>query len=210
MLPADAEYDLERGKNNGDAGDLWLEGMRIGPNNDGKTFPNTDSYQLGKIQKSGVTIEILEADGLMTQFEVTMPTKSGNSGAVFSAPRPEADQEPIPAAGGVESNPSTEAQEQFQAGDTEDFRISGKIPQLPWYQEMMDEQQGGSQNNNNEDSPLNSATIHHAPGKDGFEYFDNSVNPDPESSQQTSSAWRTSLRMFIASTSLQCLLALIQ
>jgi hypothetical protein len=40
VLPADGQYNLEKGDNWGDIGDFWKEGMTLGPGN-GRVFPNT-------------------------------------------------------------------------------------------------------------------------------------------------------------------------
>lgn len=61
LLQADGKYDLERGINNGDAGDFWRVGMTLGPG-DGITFPNTDSYQNGQITRTGIAITVLSVD----------------------------------------------------------------------------------------------------------------------------------------------------
>jgi hypothetical protein len=134
IVQADGKYDLEKGENNGDEGDLWKPGMKLTPNNDGKTWPNTDSYQSGQVSKSGVTIEILEENGLNMKIKVTMTGRSGNNApppltttTAFSAPFKDHEA----------------AAAQFQAGDQEEFPISGKIPQLPWFEEHQEEQRTG-------------------------------------------------------------------
>ena len=58
LLQADGAYDLERGKNNGDAGDLWSPGMSLGPRSPGERFPNTDSYINGP---TGIAIDVLQS-----------------------------------------------------------------------------------------------------------------------------------------------------
>ena len=126
LLPADGNYDLEQGNNLGDEGDVWDVGMSIGPD----TFPNTDMYQTGAIKKSGITIEIKSQSG--NKFEVQIKN-NGRSGServdsaptVFSAPTKE------------QSTLETIAQEQFNIPDDEELKISGKIPQLPWYDEAV-------------------------------------------------------------------------
>ncbi|CAB9503638.1 Immune inhibitor A peptidase M6 [Seminavis robusta] len=71
MLPADGQYDLEQGKNYGDAGDLWSPGQELGPGNGNTVFPNTDAYMDGWVVESGVTIKVLEPDGQIVKFEVS-------------------------------------------------------------------------------------------------------------------------------------------
>lgn len=93
LLPADGEYHLERGINNGDAGDLWTQGMVLRPGT-GSNFPNTDSYQGGQILSTGITIEILSPPGPVMQVRIT---GVGPSQAPTAAPRPTASptEEPI-------------------------------------------------------------------------------------------------------------------
>ena len=77
LLQADGDYDLERGGNRGDAGDVFHgAGVSvIGPSNAGESgpFPNTDAYQGGKIVRSGVSIFDISPSGTEMQFSVTLP-----------------------------------------------------------------------------------------------------------------------------------------
>jgi len=70
LLQADGNYDLERQKNQGQVEDLWRTlpdtifthiGMtELGPGGiepDGGPYPNTDTYQQGKVNRTGVRIE---------------------------------------------------------------------------------------------------------------------------------------------------------
>jgi hypothetical protein len=70
VVQADGRFDLERANNDGDAGDLWAEGMSLGPGN-GFTYPNTDSYQRGSITSTGITITDISASGPTMSFRVT-------------------------------------------------------------------------------------------------------------------------------------------
>lgn len=70
LLQADGNYDLEQGNNLGDEGDYWGKGMTLGPNDDGDTFPNTDSYQDGVVTKTGVKITVLSDKGLIMLIQV--------------------------------------------------------------------------------------------------------------------------------------------
>ena len=70
LLPKDGNYDLEKGKNNGDAGDMWVPGDILGPGNGGTVFPNTDLYQGGFIQESGYWIQVLSQSGTDVTFRV--------------------------------------------------------------------------------------------------------------------------------------------
>ena len=129
VLQADGKYDLEMNVNIGDGGDMWLPGMKLAPG-DGKTFPNSDSYQGGNIKKTGVTIEVMELNGQNIDLKITVPSRrdgAEDSDEIekFSAPMKEWSEH-------------QEAQEQFQVPDAEDgVRISGKIPQLPWREEQL-------------------------------------------------------------------------
>ena len=128
MLQADGNYDLEKNVNIGDAGDIWLPGMKLAPG-DGKTFPNSDSYQGGNIQKTGVTIEVLELRGQNIDLQITVPSRrsGGNTNTTESFSTPQ------------KQHHSNEAELQFHVPDAvdQDVRISGKIPQLPWREEQL-------------------------------------------------------------------------
>jgi len=64
LLQADGKYDLERSQNHGDVGDVWVEGMTLGPHGTGsQDFPNTDSYS-GNIYETGITITDISAPGI--------------------------------------------------------------------------------------------------------------------------------------------------
>jgi hypothetical protein len=69
VVQADGKYDIERANNDGDSGDLYLEGMSLGPGN-GSIYPNTDSYQGGSITSTGITITVLSASGPTMSFRV--------------------------------------------------------------------------------------------------------------------------------------------
>lgn len=70
LLQADGKYDLEQLVNNGDAGDYWVAGMTLAPGGNGN-FPNTDSYQNGKIQGTGITITDISEPGTVMTFRVS-------------------------------------------------------------------------------------------------------------------------------------------
>ncbi|CAB9497195.1 Immune inhibitor A peptidase M6 [Seminavis robusta] len=71
MLQADGNYNLEKGENKGDAGDLWQPGQVLGPGRGNTVFPNTDAYADGFIAESGVVITVLEGEGQNVRFEVS-------------------------------------------------------------------------------------------------------------------------------------------
>ena len=108
---------------------MWLPGMKLAPG-DGKTFPNSDSYQGGNIKKTGVTIEVMELKGQNIDLKITVPNRRDAADDTdeiekFSAPMKEWAEH-------------QQAQEQFEVPDAEDgVRISGKIPQLPWREEQL-------------------------------------------------------------------------
>ena len=70
VLPKDGLYNLEKGDNNGDAGDMWLPGDVLGPGEGNTVFPNTDLYQGGFIQESGYWIQVLSQEGTDVTFRV--------------------------------------------------------------------------------------------------------------------------------------------
>ena len=81
MLQADGLYDLEQATDYGDRGDLWQPGQVLGPGSGGTVFPNTDRYQGGKIEETGITITILEPDNdLEVKFQVEGLRQSGGGG----------------------------------------------------------------------------------------------------------------------------------
>jgi len=81
LLQADGAYDLERGRNTGDAGDLWhahSERTFLGPGYDSKevnatTYPNSDSYQSGIITSTGIVISDFSESGEIMSFSVFSP-----------------------------------------------------------------------------------------------------------------------------------------
>ncbi len=71
LLSPDGNYDLEMGTNQGDDGDLWSASsnrteLTPGPN----VFPNTDTYQGGIIEPTGIKIFNLSASGEKMTFSV--------------------------------------------------------------------------------------------------------------------------------------------
>ena len=129
---ADGKYDLEMNNGLGDAGDAWQPGMTLGPNG-GEitgTFPNTDSYQQGYIEATGITIEVLESEGLNVKFKVTF----GERSASFGAPRKEENPHLINHQQ-EQSTTATIVQDLYNVADEPEQHISGMLPQLPWYQE---------------------------------------------------------------------------
>jgi len=56
VIPASGRYDLEKHVNAGDEDDFWRDNMTLGSYGN---FPNTDTYQGGNCQSTGVSIEVL-------------------------------------------------------------------------------------------------------------------------------------------------------
>jgi hypothetical protein len=78
LLQADGSYDLERGENNGDSGDLWHAGSKLKTLGPSKSlskgpFPNTDSYQGSVLQQTGVTISDISIPGNYMTFTLVIP-----------------------------------------------------------------------------------------------------------------------------------------
>mmetsp|Transcript_19681 Transcript_19681/g.41280 ORF Transcript_19681/g.41280 Transcript_19681/m.41280 type:complete len:1475 (-) Transcript_19681:335-4759(-) len=74
LLAADGNYDLERGTNQGDDGDLWHAGSKLTellPNGGDKgNFPNTDAYQNGHVRSTGIRISGFSESGIVMTFLV--------------------------------------------------------------------------------------------------------------------------------------------
>lgn len=70
VLAKDGQYDLEKGNNVGDAGDLWEPGDVLGRSMGGSIYPNTDRYQRGNIKETGIMLEVLRQDGTNVTFQV--------------------------------------------------------------------------------------------------------------------------------------------
>jgi hypothetical protein len=69
LLSPDGNYDLEKGTDQGDAGDYWKPGHVLGPSvveqvaSSRGTYPNTNSYQFGNIAPTGVWIYDIRGNG---------------------------------------------------------------------------------------------------------------------------------------------------
>lgn len=90
VLQADGLYDIEKGKNLGDAGDFWVKDMVLGP---GPTFPNTDSIQSGTQTPTGIKITIRSNPGFIMTFRVegisgTILREGENPGFSTDSPTP--------------------------------------------------------------------------------------------------------------------------
>jgi hypothetical protein len=165
VIQADRKYDLEKGVNLGDTGDMWQPGMSLTPNTDGQTWPNTDSYQDGYIESTGITIEVLEPEGNSVRIKVDFGQRSGGTGGkIFATPVRERDPHENPLLAEL-------AQNQFIAPDDPNHAISGMIPQLGWFDEFQDtpetthETVGGNYHKPPVDGTTNrSAGLSRAPG----------------------------------------------
>jgi len=71
LLQADARFDLERGMNRGDGGDVFHAAgvSQLGPG----TAPGTDAYQAGDVFATGIRISQISASGDAMTFRVSMP-----------------------------------------------------------------------------------------------------------------------------------------
>ena len=68
IVQADGNFDIEKGKNFGDAGDFWIQGSSL---QSGGAHPNTDSYQSGVLKPTGVSIDVLSDSGFIMMFRVS-------------------------------------------------------------------------------------------------------------------------------------------
>jgi hypothetical protein len=75
VLQADGNYDLERGRNRGDGGDLYTQGKAVGPG----TTPSTDTYQRGNVGATGIEVRVLSVSGTTVQFSLTLPESASTS-----------------------------------------------------------------------------------------------------------------------------------
>ena len=89
----DGLYEIEQGIDIGDEGDIFVVGDSLGPNTDGSTYPNTDSYQGGNIVPSGITITVDSMDDSGLTFTVsgmgtggTIATRSPIAAPTASSP----------------------------------------------------------------------------------------------------------------------------
>merc|ERR1712232_1250512 len=83
----------------------------------------------------GVTIEIQESQGSKFTVKLTVAGRSNAGNGNKPALPQQAQQQPL-AGENNNNNIHAEAAEQFQTPDAEEFRISGKLPQLGWFQEL--------------------------------------------------------------------------
>ena len=71
LLAADGNFDLEKGTNEGDSGDLWHFGSELKELRSGSaSHPNTDSYQYGSVKPTGVRIYGFGFSGKSMTFRV--------------------------------------------------------------------------------------------------------------------------------------------
>jgi len=89
LLQADGNYNLERGNNRGDSGDMHhsagVDAIGPGPGN----HPNTDTYQGGVINQTGITISDISASGPSMTFCLNgcngIPSPTGLTASAQSA-----------------------------------------------------------------------------------------------------------------------------
>lgn len=84
VVQADGMHGIELGISPGDSGDFFREGMTIGPNRDGQTFPNTDAYQGGDVKQTGIEITVTSKSQFIMQIEVS--GLSGSNALPFDFP----------------------------------------------------------------------------------------------------------------------------
>ena len=95
VLSADGNYDLEMGNNSGNDGDFWRDGARLGPGpveddaSDTGIYPNTNSYQWGRIQKTGIIIDQISDTSIYMSFRVRgLPQPDPVSPTMMAADNP--------------------------------------------------------------------------------------------------------------------------
>ena len=111
VLQQDGEYALEQLLDNGGISDFWTEGTVLGPGNgesvaDKATYPNTDSYQSGNIQVTGLTISdfvdgpdgsvSFRVSGMPSNAQPTFPTNSTDNSPSTSPSDKESGSASIP------------------------------------------------------------------------------------------------------------------
>lgn len=81
LLQADGNYNLEKGDNRGDSGDVFRSGgtASLVPYQDSPTYPNTDSYQGGNIASSGNWFTNISSSGATMEFDYA--TDGGDPGS---------------------------------------------------------------------------------------------------------------------------------
>jgi hypothetical protein len=85
LLQADGLYDLDKGINRGDYGDLFRDGGVLGPSvSSYGPYPNTDSYAYGKgVRRTGITITNITTSGSTISFVLQTTATSSGSSAVW-------------------------------------------------------------------------------------------------------------------------------
>jgi len=68
LLQADGDYDLERGNNRGDSGDIFHGAVNNAINEGPSGHPNTDTYQSGDISQTGNSITNISSSGEIMTF----------------------------------------------------------------------------------------------------------------------------------------------
>jgi hypothetical protein len=83
LLQADRQYDLEKGINLGDNGDLFRDGDVLVPSVSSQgPYPNTDSYAYRKgVRRTGITVSNITTSGSTISFVFQAPLTSSGSSA---------------------------------------------------------------------------------------------------------------------------------
>jgi M6 family metalloprotease-like protein len=86
LIQADNLYELEQNINSGHVEDFYTAEKELGPGGNG-VYPNTDSYQGGKIRPTNIIIKSFQQDGFRVSFTVTLPEISAIIGSSFPSHR---------------------------------------------------------------------------------------------------------------------------
>merc|ERR1711988_1777426 len=73
LIQADSNYDLEKNLNNGNAMDIFTKGTQLLPSSmitNGNIYPNTDSYQYGRITSTNIRIDTISESNIVMTFRV--------------------------------------------------------------------------------------------------------------------------------------------
>eukprot|EP00571_Detonula_confervacea_P010624 CAMPEP_0172307488 /NCGR_PEP_ID=MMETSP1058-20130122/8325_1 /TAXON_ID=83371 /ORGANISM="Detonula confervacea, Strain CCMP 353" /LENGTH=1288 /DNA_ID=CAMNT_0013019663 /DNA_START=93 /DNA_END=3959 /DNA_ORIENTATION=+ len=98
MLAADGSYDLEKGNNHGDDGDLWHSSSPLRELKSNGPFPNTEAYQDGNVEGTGIRIFEFGNGGDTMTFRVNglgKPIPPPTAKPVTNAPSKQPSNSPV-------------------------------------------------------------------------------------------------------------------